>query len=172
MPIPSNARYGYTNIGHYVPFIFGSLTWGGSGVFFDVKPQPIELGRLDTVPVLSNQLNSTVLLEREFEKAAQKFTCVRYAIIPAERTDGDGVGGLELSVARVTSHGLELCTEGFCADSVVRGRGVISMVGEERDLAPHDHFGIPVGVKATIHQTGNGPLVLLDAVLKPAASRF
>lgn len=175
MPIPPNTRHGYTNIGrepHHVPFIFGSLTCGGWGVFLDVEPQPMELDRLDTVPVLSHQFNGTVLLEREIEKAAEKFACVRYAIIPAQRTDCDGVGGLELSVVRVTSRGLELRPERFCAVSVVRGRGVVAMAGEERDLAPHDHFGIPAGVTASVHQTGDAPLVLLDTVLKPASSRF
>lgn len=174
MPIPPNTRHGYTNIGrqpHHVPFIFGSLTCGGWGVFLDVEPQPMELDRLDTM-ALNHQFNGTVLLEREIEKAAEKFACVRYAIIPAERTDREGVGGLELSVARVTSRGLELRPARFCAVSVVRGRGVVAMAGEEREVSPHDHFGIPVGVTTTIHQTGDDPLVLLDAVLKPAASRF
>ena len=76
MPIPPNTRHGYTNIGsrtHHVPFIFGSLTCGGWGVFLDVEPQPKELEQLKTVPVLSHLLNGTVLLEREIEKAAQKF---------------------------------------------------------------------------------------------------
>jgi hypothetical protein len=175
MPIPPNTRHGYTNIGHqahHVPFIFGSLTCGGWGVFLDVEPQPLELDRLHTVPLLSWQLNGTVLLEREIEKAAEKISCVRYAIIPAEKTDCDGVGGLELSVARVTSRGLELRPERFCAVSVVRGEGVISMADEQRALAAHDHFGIPAGVTATIYQTGEEPLVLVDAVLKPASSRF
>ena len=175
MPIPPNTRHGYTNIGHqthHVPFIFGSLTCGGWGVFLDVEPQPLELDRLHTVPLLSRQLNGTVLLEREIEKAAEKISCVRYAIIPAEKTDCDGVGGLELSVARVTSRGLELRPERFCAVSVVRGEGVISMADEQRALAAHDHFGIPAGVTATIYQTGEEPLVLVDAVLKPASSRF
>ena len=128
----------------------------------------MELDRLKTVPVLSHALNGTVLLEREIEKAAEKFGCVRYPIIPAAATNRDGVGGLELSVARVTPHGLELRPDGFCAVSVVRGQGIVRMAGEERALAPHDHFGIPANVAATIHQTGSEPLVLLDAVLKPA----
>ena len=171
MPIPPNTPHGYTNLGsrtHHVPFIFGSLTCGGWGVFLDVEPQPMELDRLKTVPVLSHALNGTVLLEREIEKAAGKFGCVRYPIIPAAATNRDGVGGLELSVARVTPHGLELRPDGFCAVSVVRGQGIVRMADEERALAPHDHFGIPANVAATIHQTGSEPLVLLDAVLKPA----
>lgn len=169
MPIPPNTRHGYTNIGsqtHNVPFIFGSLTCGGWGVFLDVEPQPKPLDQLNTVPVLSHLLNGTVLLEREIEKAAQKFNCVRYALIPAEATDRNGIGGLELSVARVTPRGLELRPDRFCAASVVRGHGVVRMAGEERALSAHDHFGIPAGVVAAIHQTGPEPLVLLDAVLR------
>jgi len=171
MPIPPNTRHGYTNIGnqrHNVPFIFGSLTCGGWGVFLDVEPQPIELDRLETTSVLSNKLNHTVLLEREIEKAAAKFAGVRYPLIPAEVTDRAGVGGIELSIARVTSRGLELSPDRFCAVSVVRGRGVVAMAGEEREITAHDHFGIPAGVTATVRETGTDPLVILDAILKPA----
>jgi mannose-6-phosphate isomerase-like protein (cupin superfamily) len=171
MPIPPNTRHGYTNIGrqrHNVPFIFGSLTCGGWGVFLDVEPQPIELDKLETTSALSKKLNNTVLLEREIEKAAAKFACVRYPLIPADVTDRGGAGGIELSISRVTSRGLDLSPERFCAVSVVRGRGVVAMAGEEREITVHDHFGIPAGVTATIRETGNEPLVLLDAILKPA----
>jgi mannose-6-phosphate isomerase-like protein (cupin superfamily) len=171
MPIPPKTRHGYTNIGsqrHNVPFIFGSLTCGGWGVFLDVEPQPIELDRLETTTVLSNRLNNTVMLEREIDKAAAKFACVRYPLIPAEATDRDGVGGLELSISRVTSRGLELAPERFCAVSVVRGRGVVAMANEEREITVHDHFGIPAGVTATVRESGGDPLVLLDSILKPA----
>jgi mannose-6-phosphate isomerase-like protein (cupin superfamily) len=163
-------RHGYTNIGnlrHNVPFIFGSLICGGWGVFLDVEPQPIELERLETTGVLSKRLNHTVQLEREISTAAAKFASVRYPIIPAEATDRGGVGGLELSIARVASRSLELNFDRFCAVSVVRGQGVVVMAGQEREISVHDHFGIPAGVKATIRETGGEPLVLLDAILKP-----
>jgi mannose-6-phosphate isomerase-like protein (cupin superfamily) len=171
MPIPPDTRHGYTNIGslrHNVPFIFGSLTCGGWGVFLDVEPQPIELNLLETTTVLSNRMNHTVFLEREIEKAAGKFSSVRYPLIPAEVTDRAGAGGLELSIARAAARGLELRSERFCAVSVVRGRGVVSMADEEREIAAHDHFGVPAGVTATVRETGGEPLVLLDAILKPA----
>lgn len=170
MPIPPKTRHGYTNIGnrrHNVPFIFGSLTCGGWGVFLDVEPQPIELEQLETIPVLSRRLNNTILLEREIDKAAAKFASVRYPLIPAEVTDRDGVGGLELSIARVAGHGLELNPDRFCAVSVVRGRGIVSMAGEEREITAHDHFGIPAGVAARFLETGSEPLVILDTILKP-----
>lgn len=171
MPIPPKTRHGYTNIGnlrHNVPFIFGSLTCGGWGVFLDVEPQPIELEKLESTNVRSHKLNNTIPLEREIEKAAARFSSLRYPLIAAEVTDRDGVGGLELSIARITSRGLALCPERFCAVSVVRGRGVVAMAGEEREITAHDHFGIPAGVAATLRETRSEPLVILDAILKPA----
>jgi mannose-6-phosphate isomerase-like protein (cupin superfamily) len=170
MPIPPDTRHGYTNIGrqqHHVPFIFGSLTCGGWGVFLDVEPQPIELERLETTSVMSPKLNHTIFLEREIRKAAEKFAAVRYPIIPAEVTDRNGVGGLELSIARAPTRGLQISPDRFCAVSVVRGTGVVAMAGEEREITHHDHFGIPAGVTATIRETGSEPLVILDAILKP-----
>ena len=65
MPIPPDTRHGYSNIGtlpHHVPFIFGSLTTGGWGVFLDVEPQPIELDRLETTTVLSNKAVGWVMV--------------------------------------------------------------------------------------------------------------
>lgn len=171
MPIPPRVRHGYTNIGslpHHVPFIFGSLSCGGWGVFLDVEPQPKELNELETAPVLGPKLNGTIQLEREIERAAARFASVRYPLIPASATDRYGVGGLELSVARATERGLSWRLDRFCALSVVRGRGLLAIAGEEQELSAHDHFGIPAGISATIRQTGAEPLVLLDAVLRPA----
>ncbi len=171
MPIPPNTRHGYTNLGslpHHVPFIFGSLTCGGWGVFLDVEPQPRELDRLQTAPVLGPKLNGTILLEREIATAAGKFASVRYPLIPASATDREGVGGLELSIVRAAERVWEWKLDRFCAVSVVRGQGVVSMAGEERAITPHDHFGIPAGVPAQVRQVGPEPLVLLDSVLKPA----
>ena len=37
-----------------------------------------------------------------------------------------------------------------------------------REVAAHDHFGIPAGVTASVRETGGDPLVLLDTILKPA----
>jgi hypothetical protein len=38
-------------------------------------------------------------------------------------------------------------------------------------VAPHDHFGIPAGLPATLTAHGGEPLVLLDATLETAAGR-
>jgi len=175
MPIPPDTRHGYSNIGpqaHHVPFIFGSLTCGGWGVFLDVEPQPCELDQLETVPVLSNRFNGTVLLEREITRVSERHSSIRYPIIPAEKTDQDGVGGLELSVALVTARGMELSLDRFCIASVVRGHGILAMADQEIEIAPHDHFGIPANLPARITNRGTEPLVLLDAVLRPGDSRF
>jgi mannose-6-phosphate isomerase-like protein (cupin superfamily) len=175
LPIPPNQRHGYTNIGnltHHVPFIFGSLKCGGWGVFLDVEPTPRELDQLETAPAISHKLNGAVFLEREIARVQERFSNVRYPIIPAEKTDREGVGGLELSIARVSGRGAVMRPDHFCAVSVVRGSGVLEMAGENIEINPHDHFGIPKSMVATITATGNEPLVLMDAVLKPADRRF
>ncbi len=171
MPIPPGQRHGYSNIGtqtHHVPFVFGSQLRGGWGVYLDVEPSPMELEKLRTKPVTSRELNGTIFLEREIEAAASKPHAVRYPIIPARLTDRDGVGGLELSVSRASPRGLTMELDRFCAVSVVRGKGTIHMGGEVRPISQHDHFGIPSHVTAVIKSADNSPLVLLDAVLKPA----
>jgi mannose-6-phosphate isomerase-like protein (cupin superfamily) len=172
MPIPPNTRHGYTNIGdrtHHVPFVFGSLKCGGWGVFLDVEPQPCHVDQLATCSLQSNRLHGLVMLEREIDKAFAGYGSARYPIIPAKLTDHGGVGGLELSVSRVNSGGLEVRADRFCAMSVVRGRGVLELAGESTCLSAHDHFGIPAGLTAKVTAVGSSNLVLLDAVLRPAA---
>ncbi len=171
MPIPPGHRHGYSNIGtqtHHVPFVFGSQLRGGWGVYLDVEPSPMPLEQLRTKSPTSRELNGTIFLEREIDAAAAKPHAVRYPIIPARLTDRDGVGGLELSVSRVTPRGLTMEMDRFCAVSVVRGKGTIRMGGEVREISQHDHFGIPAHVTAVVAALDNTPLVLLDAVLKPA----
>lgn len=176
MPIPPGMRHGYTNIGsrtHHVPFIFGSLVLGGWGVFLDVDSRPTEPDDLTVLPVTAPELNGTVFLEREIARAAGTAATVHRPIIPAARTDRGGVGGIELSISRVAAEPLVLESERFRAVSVVRGRGRLTLAGEEIGIAPHDHFGIPAELTATIESaTGEGdePLVLLDAVLRPTES--
>ena len=169
MPIPPNTRHGYTNIGsrtHHVPFVFGSFNCGGWGILLDVEPQPYELGQLEATPLLSDKLNGTIYLEREISKVIENQSCVRYPIIPSERTARDGVGGLELSIARVTAQGMELHMDRFCIVSVIRGRGILALANQQVEIAAHDHFGIPAGMKATITEVGTEPLVFLDAVFR------
>lgn len=175
MPVPPNTRHGYTNIGsqtHHVPFVFGSFTCGGWGVFLDVEPQPCELDQLNTAPLLSQKFNGTVSLEQEIARISERPSSIRYPIIPAGKTDRDGVGGLELSIALVTAKGIEVCPIHFRIVSVVRGRGTLAMAGQEIEIAAHDHFGIPAGLTAVITASGAEPLILLDAVLRPADRHF
>lgn len=171
MPIPPETRHGYTNIGdcaHHVPFVFGSQTCSGWGVFLDVEPSPSSLSDLETKPVQSAYFNGTVMLEREIEFAASKHHPVRYPVIPARLTDRGRAGGLELSIARVTQRGSSLCLPRFCAVSVVRGHGKVRIAGQERTIQAHDHFGIPANLRADFFADDGEPLVLLDAVLAPS----
>ena len=173
MPIPPGTRHGYANIGsrtHHVPLIFGSLTLGGWGVFLDVDPRPTEAADLPVVPVTAAELNGTVFLEREIAAAAAAPATCRRTLIPAARTDRDGTGGIALSVATVAGEPLKFAAERFRAVSVVRGSGTLAVAGEEMALTPHDHFGIPAGLTATLTARDGAPLVLLDSTLEGGAS--
>jgi len=173
MPIPPGTRHGYVNIGsrtHHVPFIFGSLLLGGWGVFLDVDARPTEPADLAERPVTAPELNGTVFLERELARAADATGTTRRTLIPAARTDRGGTGGIELSIARVAGEPLVVQQDRFVAVSVVRGRGRLSIAGEQVEIGPHDHFGIPAGLVATIESlsAAGDPLVVLDAILRPA----
>jgi len=173
MPIPPGTRHGYANIGsrtHHVPFIFGSLLLGGWGVFLDVDARPTEPADLAERPVTAPELNGTVFLEREITRAADEAGTTRRTLIPAARTDRGGTGGIELSITRVAGEPLVVQENRFVAVSVVRGRGRLAIAGQEAEIGPHDHFGIPAGLVATIESlsAAGDPLVVLDAILRPA----
>ena len=165
MPIPPKIRHGYVNaseMSHHVPFIFGSLKQGGWGVFLDVEAQPMDLKQMQKVPVQSRQMKGTIFLEREIAAIAEKMHSLHYPIISSSVTDRDGVGGLELSVARISERGFTLPSGAFRIISVVRGEGVVKMAGVERKVAVHDHLGIPSGIAASLRQEGKTPMVILD----------
>ena len=172
MPIPPGTRHGYSNIGtltHHLPFIFGSSSLGGWGVFLDVEARPTEAKDLAEVPVTAQELNGTVFLEREIGRAAAEATTHQRVILPASKTGRGGAGGIELSIARVADDPLVLESPSFRAFSVVRGCGRLLLAGEEIEIAPHDHFGIPAGLAATILWSDapeSDPLVLLEAGLE------
>ena len=87
-------------------------------------------------------------------------------LIPHTVTNRSDAGGLELCLTRINPGGWKYPPDDFRAVGVVRGEGVVSMLGVEQTIQHHDHFGIPSGVQATIKQTGDAPLVMLDATIR------
>lgn len=170
MPIPPMIAHGFTNTSgtpHHVPFIFGSLQQAGWGVFLDVEAQPCEMEKLRRVPMGSDAMNGTVHLVREIDAAVQRRISHRATLIPASRTDRDGSGGLELSVARIDEQGLEITpSDHFRIVSVVRGAGTVDLEGIPREIGAHDHFGIPARMRASLRGQSEDPMITLDAVIK------
>ena len=82
-----------------------------------------------------------------------------------------GSGGLELSLTRINPAGYDLPADEFRAVGVVRGQGTVSIEGIEQTINHHDHFGVPAGMQAHLKQTGNQPLVVLDALIKGFGKR-
>lgn len=173
MPIPPGTRHGYVNVGpgmHHVPFVFGSLRRGGWGVFLDVEPDPADPETLGDVHPDARALDGTVLLEREIARTLSGAGAVRRTLVPAERTDRGGTGGIELSIERVVAgRPTTIHPERFRAVSVVAGTGRLVMAGEETALGPHDHVGLPAGIPAEF-TAREGTLVLLDAEIRAAAT--
>jgi mannose-6-phosphate isomerase-like protein (cupin superfamily) len=175
MAIPLRTPHGFANTSghdHFLPFVFGSRSMGGWGVFLDVEPQPIELESLERVPRSEDCLNGLVYLDREIERAAQSTKTTRWKLVEPHATFRPESGALVLSIAGITADGLTLPAEGFRAVSVARGSGVVQVGSCQQTVAAHDHFGVPAGIAATLRPTGREPLVILDAVLQvepPAA---
>jgi mannose-6-phosphate isomerase-like protein (cupin superfamily) len=175
MAIPPRTPHGFANTSghdHYLPFVFGSRSMGGWGVYLDVEPQPIELEELERVPRSESCLNGLVYLDRQIELAARSVNTARWILVDPHATFRPDSGALVLSIAGITGAGLTLPTADFRAVSVVRGSGVVQMGSCEQAVSAHDHFGVPAGVVAKLRPTGNEPLVILDAVLQmepPAA---
>lgn len=175
MAIPPRTPHGFANTSghdHYLPFVFGSRSMGGWGVFLDVEPQPIELEALERVPRSENCLNGLVYLDRQIELAARSAETARWTLVVPHATFRSDSGALVLSIAGITGAGLTLPADGFRAVSVVRGSGVVQIGPCEQAVSAHDHFGIPAAAAARLRPAGREPLVILDAVLqtqRPAA---
>jgi mannose-6-phosphate isomerase-like protein (cupin superfamily) len=171
LPIPPMTRHGWknttTNV-HGVPFVYGSLSQAGWGVFLDVEPQPMELDDMQAVDRDGWQMGNTVYLVREFEAMAKLHGSRRRVLVPASATDRNGSGGLELAVTRANESGFTFARDGFRALSVVKGRGVATVGPVTRQVTEHDHFAVPAGMDAALRQHGDEPLVVLDALLKSA----
>ena len=169
MPIPPKTRHGYTNaseMSHHVPFIFGSMKHGGWGVFLDVESQPAELADLTVVRRDGGPFSQMIHIEREVAAAARTAAARRWTLIPSSVTDRDNSGGLELSITRVTPREFRLSADTFLAASIVRGTGTLSIAGAEREVHAHDHFCVPSGLTASLHQRGEEPLIMLDAAIR------
>lgn len=169
MPVPPETAHGWVNTGmdiHHVPFIFGSLRHGGWGVFLDVEAQTRPVEELEIVCRDNPAFGQMVYLEREIERAEAMASSWRKTLIPFAATNRQGAGGLELSLTRANPAGYAFPVDCFRIVSVVRGRGVVTIEGIEREVAPHDHFGVPAGMRASLRQAGPDAMVALDALIQ------
>jgi hypothetical protein len=172
MPIPPATDHGWINTDespHHVPFIFGSLTHAGWGVFFDVEPATRPPTQLRTVARDNAAFNQMVYLEREFDRAARMPSAWRTVLIPHTVTNRGPSGGLQLGMTRVNSGGYTFPNSTFRIVAAVRGRGHVEVDDIGARIETHDHFGIPSGMRCTLRQTGDAPLVVLDAQILPRA---
>ncbi len=168
MPIPVMVDHGLDNLDekeHWVPFIFGSLTLSGWGVFFDVEPRPKDTENLQKVPLESPEMNHSVYIERVIERVASLSGSHREVIIPASATASGEVGTLELSILKVGTGGASLGGEIYKIYSVVKGRAEIMIGPVSAELEEKDHVGVPAYMDASIKPVGNEPLLLLEAII-------
>ena len=112
-----------------------------------------------------------IYLEREIDKATRMASSWRKTLIPYTVTQRGKTGGLELGLMRVNPNGQTLPVGEYRAVSIVRGRGLVRIEGIERAVQAHDHFGVPAGMTCEIHQTGDEPLVALDAIITSHTGR-
>lgn len=169
MPIPPMTDHGFDNTSghdHIVPFVFGSRTMTGWGIFFDVEPRSDSGIQRQAHPLQSPAMNHSVFLERAIQNAITQSNFSREVLIPAERAGSHEIGGLQLALGRV--HGkVELSSEHYRIVSVQSGKGRVRIGGAQTDVGEHDHFGVPVGLECTLTQVGDDPLVFLDAMILP-----
>ena len=168
MPIPAMTDHGFDNLSehkHLVPFVFGSATLGGWGVFFDVEPRPKDLGHLREVPLASSSMNKSVYLEREISRVESMQGSCREILIPSTLTASPGTAGLEMGLGKVEAGGLSLTDDRFRIVSVRRGAAEIRVGPACAELQAHDHVGIPGGMEAQISSKQGEPVLFLDAFL-------
>ena len=170
MAIPAKVEHGMDNLDddiHWVPFIFGSMTLAGWGVFFDVEARPAKASDLNQVPLESDKMNNSVYLEREIDRMAQLPSSLREVLFSPSATASGKCGTLELGIAKVGQEGLSFPNDIFRIFSVVKGKAEFSVGPVNSTLEVHDHTGIPTGMSARIFPVGDDPLVVLDAVIRP-----
>jgi mannose-6-phosphate isomerase-like protein (cupin superfamily) len=169
MPIPPMTDHGFRNTtghDHVVPFIFGSLPMTGWGVFFDVEPRPGQ-GQLVKHDLDSSAMNHSVYLERELRRVREAKTNTREVLIPAERAGSPEIGGLELAVTLVARGEVDLLSNHYRIVSIQTGKAHVRIGNAEKEMSAHDHFGVPADMNCRVAQSGNEPLLFLDAMILP-----
>ena len=169
LPVPPMTRHGWVNTFgkiHHVPFIFGSLMHAGWGVFMDVEPRSIPVDDLETVDRSHWKMGPTIFLEREINNFASSMASQRSILIPAAVMDRNGSGGLELAITRANPAAFSYPIDHYRTASVVRGNGILEIGPVACEIQPHDHFGVPAGMTASMRQVGEEPLVVLDALIR------
>jgi mannose-6-phosphate isomerase-like protein (cupin superfamily) len=169
MAIPPMTDHGFFNTSghdHTVPFVFGSLTMTGWGIFFDVEPRSNTGIERREHPQESPAMNHSIFLERAIQRARTRNNAVRDILIPAQRAGSREIGGLELAVSRVDGD-INLYSDHYRIVSVQSGKGRVRMGAAQTEVSEHDHFGIPAGLPCTLTQLGDDPLVFLDAMILP-----
>jgi mannose-6-phosphate isomerase-like protein (cupin superfamily) len=173
MPIPPMTDHGFHNRsghGHILPFVFGSMTMTGWGVFFDVEARSNDEAQREFQPLDSKQMNHSVFLDRAIQKFSTATTIMRGVLIPAERAGSPEIGGLELSVNAIPAGEVRLASEHYRIVSIRSGKGRVSINGWTTEVGPHDHFGVPAGLSCCLSTSGADPLVYLDVMMLPVPS--
>jgi mannose-6-phosphate isomerase-like protein (cupin superfamily) len=169
MPIPPMTDHGFFNASghdHVLPFVFGSRTMTGWGIFFDVEPRPDNGLKRHEHPLQSPAMNHTPFLERDIQRALTQTNFSREVLVPAERAGSQEIGGLELAVGRVQKE-VDLSSDHYRIVSVQSGKGRVKIGAVQKEVSAHDHFGVPAGLECTLTQLGSDALVFLDARILP-----
>ncbi|MBV9678370.1 MAG: hypothetical protein JO185_18685, partial [Acidobacteriaceae bacterium] len=137
MPIPPTVEHGFYNRSghdHILPFVFGSLSLGGWGIFFDVEPRQEPTGTPCMRELGAPDMNGSVWLDRAVERIERADNNTREIVVSATRTSTTETGGLELSAARVGEDGVEMTCSSFRIVSVVKGKGKIRIGAVEAEV--------------------------------------
>jgi hypothetical protein len=169
MPIPPLTDHGFFNASghdHVLPFVFGSRTMTGWGIFFDVEPRSDSGIQRREHPLQSSAMNYSVFLERSIQNAITQPNFTRDVLVPAERAGSREIGGLQLALQRVHRK-VDLSSDDYRIVAVQSGKGQVRIGDAQTEVGEHDHFGVPVGLECTLTQLGDDPLVFLDAMILP-----
>ncbi|MGE3808746.1 MAG: hypothetical protein AB7K24_29115 [Gemmataceae bacterium] len=169
MPIPPEIDHGWINTSgqpHHVPFIFGSATRAGWGVFFDVEAVSTAVDSLPLVEREAAPFQDMIYLEQDLAEAEATPFVWRRTLLHHTTTHRGAAGGLELNLTRIDPSGYHFGHDDYRIVSVARGEGSLVIEGIESTVREHDHFGIPAGLHAELKQSGQRPLVILDTLLR------